>query len=523
VVVSSPSAARRVAEWPALLALLTLGLIWPDLLNLATSIAVLAGWHHSASNIAATEAIALLSCTIALGTLRSQAPVTHSDRLKHAIIEAALWLLLGVLVIATLPVLHDHRWTDSDGQSSLVIVLTAVAMAIVLAYGMSRLGRAPSAATMLPGTQPSRIRVSEVAVLIPAHNEERTIARCLQALSCTVDMQNVFVGSDASDDRTVEIAESFGCHVDDIRPNRGKAHVLTYMLTEHRICERYRAVLILDADSMLDREYLMRALPMFDDPRVAAVAGHVETEWKDHRWPAWSMLFVAYRWRLYRIMQAILRYGQTWGPANVAYIVPGFASMYRTSVLAKIDIAAPGLVIEDFNMTFELHRKRLGRIAYSPLVRCVSQDPKGLRDYIRQVSRWNLGFWQTVRRNGVWISAFWLSLGVFIVEVLVASLFCLVLPIQILLHYVAGTPLMGVAAGELAFVEIDLIQLLATLLAVDFAMTTVVALIDRKPALLIYGVAFPLLRWIDGLLVLKALAVMWFVKSDGRWRSPARA
>jgi cellulose synthase/poly-beta-1,6-N-acetylglucosamine synthase-like glycosyltransferase len=510
-------------ELPALLALLALGLMWPAILEAATSISVWAGWYQLAPDVAAVEAIALLLCIVTLAVLRGRVPATRAGALWHALIEAVLWLLLGILMLAPLPVLTNRQWTAPDGESSVAIVLMALAMAVVLACGLNRLAASPSAVRASQGKRQARILAHEVAVLIPAHNEERTIAKCLRALSRSIDMRHVFVGSDASDDRTVEFAMSFGCHVDDIRPNRGKAGVLTYLLDRHSICERYRAVLLLDSDSELDQEYLLRALPLFDDPRVAAVAGHVVTDWKDHRRPSWAHMFVAYRWRLYRIFQAVLRYGQTWGPLNVAYIVPGFASMYRTSILAKLDISAPGLVIEDFNMTFELHRKRLGRIAYSPLVRCVSQDPTSLRDYIRQVSRWNLGFWQTVRRNGVWLSAFWLSLGVFIVEVLVASLFFFFLPIQIFLHFVAGTSLMGVSPGELAFVDVDLIDLVVTLLAVDYAMTVVVAAIDRKPMLLIYGVAFPLLRWIDAMLILKALAVMWFVKSDGRWRSPARA
>ena len=50
--------------------------------------------------------------------------------------------------------------------------------------------------------------------------------------------------------------------------------------------------------------------------------------------------------------------------------------MYRVDVLDQIDIAAPGLVIEDFNMTFEVHAKKLGRIAFRPDVAVAyTQDP----------------------------------------------------------------------------------------------------------------------------------------------------
>ena len=44
---------------------------------------------------------------------------------------------------------------------------------------------------------------------------------------------------------------------------------------------------------------------------------------------------------------------------RVVTIVPGFASMYRTDAVAQIDVTGAGLVIEDFNMTFEIHAKKL--------------------------------------------------------------------------------------------------------------------------------------------------------------------
>ncbi len=43
--------------------------------------------------------------------------------------------------------------------------------------------------------------------------------------------------------------------------------------------------------------------------------------------------------------------------------------------LREINISRSGLVIEDFNMTFEVHRKRLGIVAYTPGARCSTEDP----------------------------------------------------------------------------------------------------------------------------------------------------
>ena len=80
--------------------------------------------------------------------------------------------------------------------------------------------------------------------------------------------------------------------------------------------------------------------------------------------------------------------------------MPGFASLYRTDVLGEIEIDPPGLVIEDFNMTFEVYQQaRWGGSASRSTAVAVTQDPYTLRDYTRQTKRWALGLWQTVSRH----------------------------------------------------------------------------------------------------------------------------
>ena len=89
-------------------------------------------------------------------------------------------------------------------------------------------------------------------------------------------------------------------------------------------------------------------------------------------------------------------------------------------------------------MTFEVHHKHLGRIAFHPGVQAYTQDPDNLRDYTRQMRRWCLGFWQTVRRHGFWPSRFCLALAVTVFELLMSSLFFVSLPLVMLALGVDG-------------------------------------------------------------------------------------
>jgi cellulose synthase/poly-beta-1,6-N-acetylglucosamine synthase-like glycosyltransferase len=220
-------------------------------------------------------------------------------------------------------------------------------------------------------------------------------------------------------------------------------------------------------------------------------------------------------------VQAFVRYGQTWKYTNVSYIVPGALSIYKTSVLRKIHIDAPHLIIEDFNMTFELQKKRLGKIAYAPHIKGYHQDPYTFGDYVKQMRRWYLGFWQTVYRNGIWPSFFWISTGEIIIQLLLYSLFIVSIPISFFALFAASyftdPHVMSILISKVLF-EIGL------LLVIDYVSTVITAIYLKKPALLIFGLGFFVLLFVDSLLYLATLPLTFAsrAKVTGVWVSPKR-
>lgn len=369
------------------------------------------------------------------------------------------------------------------------------------------------------GRGPQAITLDKVAAIVPAHNEELSIGTTVANLSGVLPSSQIYVASDGSKDRTVEIAQSFGCNVADIQPNRGKAGAIMYTLHHFNILDRYEAVLILDADSVISSDYMRKALPCFDDPDIVAVAAHGISHWVPHWIPKWHTFFSAYRTRLYRFLQIGMKYGQTWKYSNVTAIIPGFASMYRTSALRHIDIDAPGLIIEDFNMTFEVHHKKLGKIAYHPSIYGISHDPFTLRDYIKQVKRWNLGFWQTVKRHGFWPGMFWLANGIFQVEMISVCFTILLSPFLLLLLALNGFDPVTV---PFLHATITWQSLFIGLFVTDYCMTIITAFLEKKPVLLAYGLGFYFLRILDGALYLYSIPLAFFVQSSGKWVSPKR-
>lgn len=367
----------------------------------------------------------------------------------------------------------------------------------------------------------------EVAVLIAAHNEGLVIGRTIASAAALVPVGNLFVASDGSSDDTAALASAAGANVLELDPNRGKAGAITAAVRHFELSRRFKVVLLLDADTHLSGDYLITGLPLFSDPRVVAVAGRAESIFTPPSPTLVGRLLVAYRERLYVMVQYLLKYGQAARAANVVSIVPGFASMYRTRVLASIDIDAPGLTIEDFNMTFEIHAKRLGRIAFHPhRAIAYTQDPDTFRDYTKQVRRWTLGFWQTVRRHRYRTSRFWLALVLYIAELLGGSVMMLLAgPLALVVGLAWALDATGADESGVASAVVGILPPYAIALGVlvpDAALTVFTAVVTRRPVYLAWGVSFLFLRTVDAAICLQMFAHSFRPGSTGVWASPER-
>lgn len=377
-----------------------------------------------------------------------------------------------------------------------------------------------------PAERAPAIPLWDVAVMIAAHNEEAVIGASLGRLLELIPADCVHVVSDWSTDSTVQIAQGMGVNVVETPKNVGKAAALTFGRDHFELLDKFKAVMILDADTKLDRRYFELALPMFDDPRIVAVAGCAHTWWQRQMGFTGNVL-VTHRQRVYLLTQWLLKYGQTWRGISATLIVPGFASMYRCDALREIQIEVPGLIIEDFNMTFQVHAKRLGRIAFHPGAKAYTQDPSVLRDYIKQVRRWDLGLWQTIRR---WLPkrpVFLATVVVTVIELVLSSLMMLLLPligVVALISLVPGLNAGPVLASLLAWASayLGFPVIVIVIVGADYLLTCVVAFVERRPYVLLAGLLSIPMRVIDAALALYTLPRAWLDRSDGQWVSPTR-
>jgi len=375
-------------------------------------------------------------------------------------------------------------------------------------------------------------KTTDVAAIIPSHNEELVIKACVDFLKKSLKPSQIYVTSDGSSDKTYKIAKALKVIASELKPGRGKAKAIVYTLRKYKLFKRYKLIFIVDADTKIEKLFLKRALPLFNDGATAVVFGRASIYWPQHIIPDLKYYFIAYRERLNRILQYFLIYGMTWRHTNVSFVVPGFCALYRSEILKKLEIDTPGLLIEDFNLAFQLHKKKLGTIGYSPTSIGWDQHPDNLKDYWNQVRRWNIGFFQTVKVNGIWLSFFHIALITFSVEVFLSVIFTLFLPILLVYLVISQISFLQTNAVVSGFISlyqsfgpyryVSLRDIFIWLFVFDYGTSVIIGLTHKKPQFIFYGLFFFFMHYVTSLILVSSLIPGFFGKSVGRWTSPTR-
>jgi glycosyltransferase involved in cell wall biosynthesis len=130
---------------------------------------------------------------------------------------------------------------------------------------------------MATGTQALRVEFAPPCVIIPAHNEEASIARCLAALlaDCRPGEFNVIVVCNGCIDRTGEIARSFGTRVRVVEIETGNK--VLALNVANRIARGYPR-LYLDADLEISTASARKLIAAAGEVGVLAAIGRMELD-----------------------------------------------------------------------------------------------------------------------------------------------------------------------------------------------------------------------------------------------------
>lgn len=235
-----------------------------------------------------------------------------------------------------------------------------------------------------------------VTVLIPAHNEEKTIARCLDSvLQSTMRDLEIIVIDDASSDETAALVQQyirthcdFNRHIALLKQlhNTGKAGALNYALNRG---VKGQFVMTLDADSVLHPRAIQRAAEyMLDDPSVVGVAANVRVMDGDSLMSLLQKFeyLIGYRSKKFYTI------------SNSEYIIGGVGSMYRYSVLKEVGWYDDDIQTEDIALSMKIASRgnKAYKLVYAADVVAVTEGVTTFNALLRQRYRWKLGSLQSL-------------------------------------------------------------------------------------------------------------------------------
>ncbi|KRM12289.1 glycosyltransferase [Paucilactobacillus suebicus] len=226
-----------------------------------------------------------------------------------------------------------------------------------------------------------------VSVLIPAHNEEKTLHEVVESVF-NLKYKNIelILIDDGSTDKTLSIMKSFQSmynsrlkvKVVPIVVNGGKANALNqglpYASGEFLLC--------LDSDSYIDENALNNIMPYFQNKKVGAVAGRPVVRNR-------TTLLGRLELLEYIGIIDIIKRGQAFITGHIT-TVSGVIVAYRKSAITDVNNWTVEALTEDIDMTWKLYSKKWN-VVYCPQAVSWILVPEKVRDLIRQRRRWARG------------------------------------------------------------------------------------------------------------------------------------
>jgi len=235
-----------------------------------------------------------------------------------------------------------------------------------------------------------------VSVLIPAHNEEKAIIRCLDSVRhSSYRKLEIIVIDDASNDNTAQLVMNYICKYPNrsisllvMQKNRGKAGALNHALSRQAQGE---LIMTLDADSVLHKQAIKNAVSYFDNPKVAGVAANVR---------------IMDSTRILGLLQKFehmigYRSKKFYSLANSEFIIGGVASTYRRNILKQVDFYDEDTVTEDIGLSLKVVSlgNRDHRIVYAADVVAMTEGVQTFGALVKQRYRWKMGSLQNLLKN----------------------------------------------------------------------------------------------------------------------------
>lgn len=227
-----------------------------------------------------------------------------------------------------------------------------------------------------------------VSVIIPAYNEEKNIRNCLEAVYSSDYPGNkleVIVVDDGSSDRTVEVAGRFKGTRILKQEHVGKVDALNLGFEK----SSGDVVITLDADVMVEKDFIKNTVKPFSDEKVGAVCGAAKVS--NGKGILSSFQAIEYVYNSYVMDSFSTLFG-------TSFWFWGALASFRKSVVEKVGGFSKNTETEDFDIILQIKRAGYKTLSMRNAVGRTFVPPD-IRSLFRQRVRWAKGSLQTVTRN----------------------------------------------------------------------------------------------------------------------------
>jgi cellulose synthase/poly-beta-1,6-N-acetylglucosamine synthase-like glycosyltransferase len=252
-----------------------------------------------------------------------------------------------------------------------------------------------------------------VSVIIPAYNEQKSIARTIESIIASdypKDKFEIIVIDDGSKDKTLEIAKKYKSKLVKVftKENGGKGTALNLALKK---CKG-DIIFSMDADTFVAPHSVREMTRYFKNPEVMSVAP--------------SMLIHKPKGLLQKIQQAEYLFGlfirKAFSSVNAIHVTPGAFSAYRKTFFDKHGEYDDKNITEDLEMSLRIQHTGYV-IEYSPESPAYTIAPNKFKPLMIQRRRWYTGLMRNTWKYKGMFHPKYGDLGLFVLPIAWISIF----------------------------------------------------------------------------------------------------
>ena len=249
-----------------------------------------------------------------------------------------------------------------------------------------------------------------VSVIIPAYNEEKTIAKTIKSVSeSNYPKFEIIIIDDGSKDNTLKIAKKFeGKNIAVFhKENGGKGTALNFGIKK----AKGEIIFTMDADTRVDSKSMRNMVRFFKNKKIMSVTPAILTERPENILQ--RVQHIEY------IMGLFLR--KAFASLKAIYVAPGAFSAYRKSFFDKYGGYDEENITEDLEMALRIQFKGY-QTENCPEALAYTISPRTFKELLLQRRRWYFGLIKNLWNYKKLIGLKYGDLGAFVIPTAIVSI-----------------------------------------------------------------------------------------------------